>query len=84
MQNKTQNLSSRKRTWREFKVGDLVQVRTSRRCFDHIHIPVDQLPVAVILDVFSSNVYEPASADVMVGTTKMHVEQRRLILVSGD
>ena len=80
----TKKPSSRKRTRYDLKKGDLVRVNTSRRKFKHIWLDHDQLPIALVVEVYPSNIYEPAAADVIMGEDTMFIERKRLTLISED
>ena len=69
---------SRKR--QSFRRGDLVQI-------NEVHMSRMQnkeitfSPVGVILSYYDSNVYEPASCDVLVEGEVMHVSTRKLKMI---
>jgi hypothetical protein len=71
-----QPLTHKRIRWTKFVRGDLVQVKMLRStnyaedCF------------GVVLDGYDSNVYEPASASVLVGDSIFHYTDRDIELIS--
>ena len=67
-------------SWQEFSRGDLVQI-------SEVHVSriknkeITFSPVGVVLSYYDSNVYEPASCDVLVEGEVMHVSTRKLKMV---
>ena len=75
--------SSRKHPrWREFKVGDLVYINMAADSLRHVYSDPQKQTVGVIVELYSSNVYEPSAAEVMVSGKTVFLEQKSLTLAN--
>jgi len=71
--------SSRKRHRWSLEPGDLVRVINPRPPLES-----SAHPIGMVLSIYSANVYEGSSADILVGRRKLWIETKYLIRIDPD